>query len=321
MLTEESIIAGLKNEFPRHIGDDAAVLTCPEDHTKYQYVITKDLLIEDVHFRLSYQSAMSLAHKALHVNLSDIAAMGAEPMYVLLGLSAPIHQEAFIKDFLSGFSQACHQAHTLLIGGDTTRSPDKIFLSITAIGRLTQNSAKYRHTAQPGDINCVAGTLGYAHLGLIALEIQQSGFDDYKYSFLNPHARLEEGQWLALQQDVTSMMDVSDGLYTDLEKLVTASNLGAQINLDDLSSPNVSFQHACQALKLDPIQVQLIGGEDYGLLFTVKKNSYASLTQRFQEAFGYAVNKIGEITLDKSIHLTQKGELINLTIHPYAHFF
>ena len=316
MLSESGIIHFLKTRFPAHIGDDAAVLPQP---THNRQVITQDLLVEDVHFRLRYQDAASLAHKALHVNLSDIAAMGATPQYVLLGLSFPKPTASYIHDFLEHFSAVCNAHHVTLIGGDTTRSPDKVFISVTAIGNSEEKNIKYRHTAKPGDVICIAGHLGEAHLGFTALEQGETGFDDLKNLFLQPHARVNEGVWLGKQAGVTAMMDVSDGLFIDLEKLAEASKIAATIQIDRLLSTPL-FRLACQQLKRDPVITQLTGGEDYGLLLTVKSEVYTSLSTAFMTHFGYALQPIGHMNQGNGVHLIKHGHPIHLQLETYAHF-
>lgn len=316
MINEANIIAYLKKEFPQQIGDDAAVIA--PSGTK-QCVITQDVLVENVHFRRRYQSAASLAHKALHVNLSDLAAMGAKPAYILLGLSTPNIDADYIHEFIAAFSHACHRAEVILIGGDTTRASTELFLSITAIGYAEAIHLKYRHTAKPTDIICVAGELGAAHLGFTALEHDREEFNHYKHLFLNPTARTSEGLWLGAQPGVTAMMDLSDGLLTDLEKLAAASHSQAILNLDMLSHTSM-FVATCHELKQDPIETQLIGGEDYGLLFTINAHEYSDIASRFATHFKYPLQKIGTITKGHGVQLVQHGLPVHLNISPFSHF-
>jgi thiamine-monophosphate kinase len=313
-LSESGLIDFLKTKFPTHMGDDAAVLSPAQ-----QRVITQDLLVEDVHFRMRYQTAESLAHKALHVNLSDLAAMGATPEFVLLGLSIPTQHADYIHAFLAAFSDACQANQVILIGGDTTRSPDKLFISVTAIGGIHEANLKYRHTAQPGDLICIAGALGEAHLGFTALEHQVSGFDDFKQRFLKPHARTREGIWFGSQPHVTAMMDLSDGLFIDLEKMMEASKQSAIINLDALQ-PTLDFQTTCKHLHLDPIITQLTGGEDYGLLLTIHPDHYAELAHAFQSQFDYPLHAIGCVEAGSGVRTIQNGKPVTLQLTPYHHF-
>jgi len=232
MLSEQSIITQLQHAFPQDIGDDAAVFKA---FGAQSYVITKDLLIENIHFRTQYVNPTALAHKAIHVNLSDIAAMGAKPLFVLLGLSFPKNKEEYIKSFLEYFAQVCQKESITLLGGDTTASPEMIYLSITAVGIAETVRVKYRHTARAGDCIAATGTLGEAYLGLLACEQGCKELTDYKKIFLEPTARIAEGLWLAQHDTVHALMDVSDGLYADLKKLCAASKVAAEIRLEQLS--------------------------------------------------------------------------------------
>lgn len=315
MLNEAQLIAQLQNEFPQAIGDDAAVILNFDDQ---RYVISKDLLIEDVHFRTHYFDAACLAHKALHVNLSDCAAMGAKPIFVLLGISIPLNQSEYAKDFLHYFAQVCKKESVLLIGGDTTKSPDKFFISVTVIG-IAATRIIYRHTAQINDVIAVAGSLGEAHLGLTALELDKTHFSAYTEAFLKPQARIAEGLWIANQAETHSLMDISDGLYVDLQSLCNASKCAAEINLDQLNySP--SFAWACKKLKLEPMLTKLCGGEDYGLLITIAKDKYQELAHRFYKKFNYHLHCLGHIKEGNGVHFTEQGKRQKLILSPFSHF-
>ena len=185
MIQEDKIIKALQaTSTDGFIGDDAAVL--PNVNGSNRYVISKDLLIEDVHFRTKYFTPEDLAHKALHVNLSDISAMGAEPLYILCGISIPSNLQDYAIRFLNSLAAICQNVDVTLIGGDTTASKDRLFISITAIGTAPESNIKYRNGAKASDLICVIGNLGFAHLGFLGLE--QSLTTDTKYinSFLPP---------------------------------------------------------------------------------------------------------------------------------------
>lgn len=317
MMREDRIIDFLKRHFPEHIGDDAAVI--PLSHEPY--MISQDALIEDVHFRCRYQSAESLAHKALHVNLSDMAAMGAKPRFVLLSLSASPTASHYVLDFLKAFVVACQAHDVQLIGGDTTRSPGPLCLNVTILG-TSQGSLKYRHQAQPGDHIYISGPLGHAHLGLTALERNQSGFEYYKQCFLTPTARVAEGQWLAQQKAVHAMMDLSDGLSLDLKKLIQASHCDAIIDLENwtYSEEESRLYHT---LDLSPLETTLTGGEDYALLLTVDPHEATTLSTHFQNVFGTTLKYIGHIEScqqDPHIHYRRNGRTTHLNLKPFEHF-
>jgi len=316
MLNEAKIIANLKAKFPEHIGDDAAII---EQTGNQSYVVTKDLLVEDVHFRTSYFAPLNLAHKALHVNLSDLAAMGATPKFVLLGISMPMSQQKYVEDFVSNFTAVCKAESVILIGGDTTKSADKIFISITAIGTALTGSIKRRNSAKTEDLICVVGDLGAAHLGFIASEQSLVGFEDYKKAFLHPTARVNEGIWLGKQEDVTSLMDISDGLFVDLKRLCEASALQGTIDLARIK-PDKKFCDACEALEIDPIETMISGGEDYTLLFTVKESQYKEISNNFIQKFGYPIKQIGSVTTGEGVRFILNGQPQKLNLKSFSHF-
>lgn len=316
MLNETHIINQLKAHFPQNIGDDAAVIPATGDQS---YIVSKDLLVENIHFRTQYFSAANLAHKALQVNLSDIAAMGGKAQFVLCGIAIPSQHAQYALDFLAALAAACKDAGVILIGGDTTRSEDKLLISISVIGSSATKNIKYRSTAKVGDTVCVVGNLGYAHLGLIACEQSLSDLEDYKNIFLCPKAKMHESLWLAQKTCINSMMDISDGLYIDLKRLCLASLVAAHIELNDLQPPS-TFKKACNHLQLDPINIMLIGGEDYGLLCTVDNGQYAQLAEDFKHKFGYALQRIGTILSGTGIHFTENTEPKHLQLKPFSHF-
>lgn len=316
MLNETQIIDQLKTHFPQYIGDDAAVIPASGDHS---YIISKDLLVEEVHFRKSYFSAADLAYKALQVNLSDIAAMGGKAQFVLCGIAIPMDEAQYAQDFLAALVTACKDAGVILIGGDTTRSTDKLFISISVIGSSLTKNIKYRSMAKVGDAICVIGHLGHAYLGLLACEQSLPDLQDYKNAFLRPKAKITEGLWLAEKTSVHSMMDISDGLYIDLKRLCLASAIAAEIELNDLQ-PNNAFKKNCTHLQLDPIDVLLTGGEDYSLLCTIDTAHYAQLAQDFKQTFGYALQCIGDIMSGTGIHFTENKIPKQVVLKPFTHF-
>lgn len=310
MIQEDKIIKALQmTSAGGFIGDDAAVL--PNVYESNKYVISKNLLIEDVHFRTKYFTPEDLAHKSLHVNLSDIAAMGAQALYILCGISIPSHLQDYAPRFLNALTATCQNVGVTLIGGDTTASKDRLFISITAIGTAPESNIKYRNGAQVSDLICVIGNLGFAHLGFLGLE--QSLPTDTKYinSFLRPEAKIKEGIWLGKQLAVNSMMDISDGLYIDLKRLTSSSKKHAVLDIDLLQShlnPDVS------------VQVALKGGEDYGLFVTIHQDSFEELSHQFMESFGYDLKVIGHISDGDGVSFKQNGKPVEITVNHFAHF-
>lgn len=308
MFSELELINEVKKFSNGYIGDDCAVIQPSNESC----VITKDLLIEDVHFRTDYFSPEDLAQKALHANLSDIASMGAQPKYILCGISIPKHRHQYAKSFLQAFSRTCHKERVLLIGGDTTSSISHLSISISAFGYCNKKKLKYRSGAQVDDYICIAGNLGYASVGLCQLEAAtEVSRNIYTNSFLRPQAKIKEGCWLASQSCVHSMMDLSDGLYIDLLRLCRASNKGAHLDLDLLKS-----------LISDEVSMKdiLEGGEDYSLLFTINSNSIEEFKSKFKDLFDYQLKIVGRISKRKGIIFVENHKAVQVSIKPFAHF-
>jgi thiamine-monophosphate kinase len=266
------------------IGDDAAVL----DASQKQTVISTDLLIEGVHFDLSYMPLKHLGYKAVMVNLSDIYAMNAvaEQITVSLAVSNRFPLEA-IEELYAGIQLACETYNIDLIGGDTTSSTKGMLLSITAIGKANKEDLVYRDGAKATDLIVVTGDLGAAYLGLQVLEREKQVFkvnpqnqpdlENYTYLIerqLKPEARKDiAGLLKELDVKPTSMIDVSDGISSELFHLCTQSSVGCKIYEDKLPlDPQVIS--ACEEFELDSTMVALSGGEEYELLFTVSIDDF-----------------------------------------------
>ena len=308
MINEDQLIASLQQSSEGFIGDDAAVMPSRSDT---HFVVTKDLLIENIHFRIDYFKPGDLAHKALHVNLSDLAAMGARPLYVLCGISIPSNLHDYGRVFLDQLTAACQKAGVILIGGDTTASKDQLFISMTAIGIAAAANLKYRTGAGSGDLICVVGDLGVASLGFKGLEYSQCVGQECINQFLRPKARVKEGIWLGEQSVVSSMMDISDGLYIDLKRLVASSKKHAVLDVNLLQNhlmPEVSVQTALE------------GGEDYGLLVTIPKDASKEFSRRFMRRFGYALKQVGYITDGDGVSFQQGKNSIEVMVNHFSHF-
>ena len=260
------------------IGDDAAVI-----NNKGETLVTTDLLIEGVHFDLSYMPLKHLGYKAVMVNLSDVYAMNgsATQITVSIAVSNRFTLEA-IEELYSGIQLACDTYSVDLIGGDTTSSTKGILISVTAIGSAKEEDIVYRHGAKATDLIVVTGDLGAAYLGLQVLEREKQVFkidsnnqpdlDNYTYLIerqLKPEARKDVAGWLKeLEVKPTSMIDVSDGLSSEIMHICSQSKVGCKIYEDKLPlDPQVIS--TCEEFELDSTMVALSGGEDYELLFTV----------------------------------------------------
>lgn len=270
------------------VGDDAAVI----DHFGKQTVITTDLLLEGIHFDLMYTPLKHLGYKSVVVNLSDIYAMNAEPTQITLsiGISNRFSVEA-LNEFYEGVYAACEKYGVDLIGGDTSASQKGFVISVTAIGEVAPDKFVKRSTAQKGDLICVSGDLGGAFLGLTLMEREkriylenpqlQPDLENESYivgRLLKPEARKDMIAFFASNEIVpTSMMDISDGLSSEVLHLCKQSGLGCRIYEEKLPVADEARKAAFK-FGLDPTVCALNGGEDYELIFTLKQEDYDRIT-------------------------------------------
>lgn len=270
------------------VGDDAAVI----DHFGKQTVITTDLLLEGIHFDLMYMPLKHLGYKSVIVNLSDVYAMNATPTQITisLGLSNKISVEA-LDEFYEGVYAACNKYNVDVVGGDTTSSQKGLVISVTAIGEVSPNTFVKRSTAQKGDLLCVSGFLGGAFLGLTILEREKKIYlenpqiqpdlenEDYIVGkLLKPEARQDIIAFFEEQKITpTAMMDVSDGLSSEIMHIAKQSNLGCVLYEDKIPI-HPETKRAAMKFSLDPTVCALNGGEDYELLFTIKQEDYEAIT-------------------------------------------
>jgi len=266
------------------VGDDAAVI----DHFGKQTVITTDMLIEGVHFDLAYTPLKHLGYKSVVVNLSDIYAMNAMPTQITLsvGISSRFSVEA-LEEFYDGVYAACEEYGVDLIGGDTCSSQKGFIISVTAIGELTNDKIVQRSTAQKGDLICVSGDLGGAYIGLLFLEREkkiylespqiQPDLENEQYvigRLLKPKARKDIFEFFETQNILpTSMLDISDGLSSELLHICQKSGVGCMVYEEKIPIAEDSKQ-AAYKYEIDPTACALSGGEDYELLFTIKQEDY-----------------------------------------------
>jgi thiamine-monophosphate kinase len=294
------------------VGDDAAVI----DHFGKQTVVTTDLLLEGVHFDLAYTPLKHLGYKSVVVNLSDIYAMNATPTQITLsiGISSKVSVEA-LEEFYDGVYIACEEYGVDLVGGDTSASQKGFILSVTAIGEVNEEKVVKRSTAQKGDLICVSGDLGAAYIGLLFLEREKKIFlespqvqpdlENESYvigRLLKPKARKDIVEFLE-QQGVTptSMMDISDGLSSEILHICEKSGVGCVIYEEKIPIAEDS-RNAAYKFEIDPTACALSGGEDYELLFTIKQDDYEKLTLNEQ------ISVIGYITeADQGAKIKTKG--------------
>ncbi len=275
------------------IGDDCAVY--PVKSGAYE-VISTDAMVQGIHFKLSTTTPDALGRKALSVSLSDIAAMGGTPKRALvtLGVAKKI-SVSFLDRLYTGFNEICNQFKVEIVGGDTVSSPKCFFINVSVIGEAKRVFT--RRGAKPGDLIFVTGTLGDSSLGLKLLNKKKK--DGYKFLIgrhLDPTPRVHEAGILARSGiNITSMIDVSDGLVQDLYHICKASKVGARIYENRLPKSS-EFSRICSGSSISPLPLLLNGGEDYELLFTLSPNGVKNLNRQFLKA-KVLVTQIGEITL------------------------
>lgn len=294
------------------VGDDAAVI----DHFGKQTVVTTDLLLEGVHFDLVYTPLKHLGYKSIVVNLSDVYAMNAIPTQVTisLGLSNRISLEA-LNEFYEGVYAACNHYGVDLVGGDTTTSLKGFIISVTAIGEVSPDKFVKRSTAQKGDLLCVSGDLGAAYIGLLFMEREKKIFlespgvqpdlegETYVIGrLLKPEARKDIIDFFAEAEITpTAMMDISDGLSSEILHICKQSNTGCILYEEKIPVAEQT-KLAAYKFEIDPTACALSGGEDYELLFTIPQDDYEKIKDHPH------ITPIGYITeADKGANIITKG--------------
>lgn len=318
-LGEFGLIEHLTKNFEIHnastilsVGDDAAVI----DHFGKQTVVSTDLLVEGIHFDLMYTPLRHLGYKSVVVNLSDIYAMNATPTQVTMSIafSNRFSIEA-LDDFYEGVYAACEKYKVDLVGGDTSSSTKGFIISVTAIGEVAPGKIVKRNGAKKGDLLCVSGFLGGAFLGLTILEREkriylehpqiQPDLEEQQYivgRMLKPEAQKDIIEFFE-EQDIlpTSMMDISDGLSSEILHICKQSNVGCKLYEDKIPIHDDAKQFAYK-LELDPTTCALSGGEDYELLFTIPQSEHDKIV------LNENISVIGYITeIEEGVHIITKG--------------
>jgi thiamine-monophosphate kinase len=337
-IQEFALIRELRKQFGHQtpgvvqgIGDDAAVI---EALSPVWWHLTTDLLAEGIHFDLKSAAPESIGYRAATANLSDLAAMGAVPRYLLISLAIPQQiRQPQVYDLYRGMMKACRIHGVALIGGDTSASKAGLFLSITLLGTTAQRRALFRHGAQVGDQIYVSGTLGDSLAGLRLLghsttvgasKTKPSQLSRVHRQFLirrhlQPTARVAEGRWLNNGRLASAAIDLSDGLSGDLRHLCEESGVGAEVETDHLPLSPACRAYA-KACGISQVQLAITGGEDYELLFTVSPRSRRTL-ERQARARGYRITRIGTIRPKGfGIQMTSEGRTKPLPATSYEHF-
>ena len=305
------------------IGDDAAVID-----NKNQTVVSTDMLVENIHFNLMYVPLKHLGYKSVVVNLSDIFAMNAKPEQITVSLSVSnrFTLEA-VDELYSGIKLACEKYKVDLVGGDTTSSEKGLIISVTAIGTSEKNRLVYRSGAKKNDLVAVTGSLGAAYMGLQILEREKEVFkvnpqsqpnlDKYTYCIqrqLKPEARYDIFQFFKKNKITpTSMIDISDGLSSEILHLSEQSKVGIHIYEEKIPIENETIK-ICKEFKLNEITAALNGGEDYEILFTIDQSDY----ELFEKS--EIVTIVGHVTKieDGNKLITGLGQAIDLTAQGWS---
>lgn len=295
--------SALKSSLLVGIGDDAAVI---RQTSGRETILTADLLVEDIDFRRDTTRPYLLGHKALAVSLSDIAAMGARPRWALVSLGVPreLWDSHFLDDFYEGFFALADHYRVALVGGDVSRTPERIVIDSVVMGETIEGRAVLRAGARPGDHIFVTGTLGGAAAGLRLLErgarlstrpirsLEERDVRRLLLRHLRPEPRSGWGALLGAERLATAMIDLSDGLSSDIAHLCRESRTGALLEAARLPL-NPAVERICGRRALDPLALALHGGEDFELLFTVNPRDLRRLPRRVD---GVPATYIGDVT-------------------------
>ena len=277
------------------IGDDCAVIPLsPETGgaPASDLLVSTDMLVEGTHFLMEDISPRQLGWKSAAVNISDIAAMGGKPIATFLSLALPkTLPEQWMQEFMEGYNGISEKYGAALLGGDTTCSPDRICINVAVLGTCLRGKARLRSAARPGDLVCVTGTLGDSAAGLrLILGGQKGAAPRLMDRHYTPTPRVEEGLALSCLPGVHAMMDISDGVGSDLRHILDESGVGARIDTGKLPISK-ELQALCSEKGWDPKELALSGGEDYELLFTMDP----------QETPDIPYTVIGEITANPTV--------------------
>ncbi len=333
-LGEFALIDRLTDDFPRKnkstvkgVGDDCAVLGTGKKKT----VVTTDMLVEGVHFDMMYTPLKHLGYKAVAISISDVAAMNAVPKQILVSIAVSNRYSVeALEELYAGIRLCCERYDVDLVGGDTATSNTGLIINVTAIGEVDQERITYRSGAQLHDLICVSGDLGSAYAGLLILEREKVTYqanpnfkpdlDSYDYvleRFLKPEPRMDIVKWLAEKEVVpTSMIDVSDGLASELLRICKQSHCGCEVYEEHIP---IDYQtsRVCSEMSQNmlPISNALNGGEDYELLFTIQQSDYEKIKD------GKEVHIIGHITEDgtPAVLVTPQNTTIQLVAQGWQH--
>ncbi len=294
----------------RGIGDDGAVVNVQQG----QYVLVQDALVEHIHFEFAFAGPYDVGKKAVYVNVSDILAMGAEPLYFLVTIGVP---ERFsyrdVQILYKGMDRAAREFHLLLLGGDTVATKGDFFIDVSMVGKVLARKYFGRNKAKSGDLIGVTGYLGESAYGLRLLQKGPLAQPVNRYIKRYQSPRPPFDVWKELvKNDITdAMMDISDGLIIDLERMMAESKTGARLYLEDIPIPPALKKQGLQALALS-------GGEDYQFLFAFPRNKVPAVDKIRKK--GFMISIIGEVVRQRGVRLFDGEREIKLRTKGYEHF-
>jgi thiamine-monophosphate kinase len=304
------------------IGDDAAAFI-PEPGQVI--LVTTDLLVERIHFLRDATSGFNLGYKALSVNLSDIAAMGGIAREAFISIAVPENcLIEYLEDLYNGIKTLAAEFDVNLLGGDTTRSKADLIINISVVGYAFEKEILYRNTAQHGDIICTTGFLGDSRAGLYLIINDIKADSNELKALLNAHVipkqYLREGRFLALQDGVHAVIDVSDGLSSDIGHIAEESNVGIRLYSEKIPVSNNLIKF-CARFDFDPVEYALAGGEDYTLLCTISPDKADHVAANYLKRFRNQLYQIGEITDSGKMELIlSNGQIRSFTPSGWDHF-
>ena len=304
------------------IGDDCAVFG---PYSGRLFLATTDMLVEDIHFLRNAITFYQLGKKAVAVNLSDIAAMGGRPLALLISLGIPANTSVeSMQDLYKGMKEMCTHYHVTIIGGDTVASPDKLIINISLIGDVKEDEVLYRSGAGPGDKVYLTGNVGDSYAGLKIIKGEVSPPQSITSHFIKTHNEpkpmIEVGGMIAGSRLASAMIDISDGLLSDLGHICKESAVGAVLFKDSIPLSH-ELTNLCSLVNFNPLDFALSGGEDYLLLVTVPKGNARGFEQLWNGEVPCPLHLIGEIRQGKGLKLmNEDGSVDEIGLRGFDHF-
>ncbi|TET52662.1 MAG: thiamine-phosphate kinase, partial [Desulfobacteraceae bacterium] len=304
------------------IGDDCAVFG---PYSGRVLLFTTDMLVEDIHFLKAKITPYQLGWKTIAVNLSDIAAMGGRPLFLLISLAIPAEMNIeLIQDFYKGMKDICEHYEVNILGGDTVASPDKLVISVSLIGDAKENEVLYRSGARPGDSIYVTGNVGDSSAGLKILKNEISPPKSIASHFIKIHNEpkplIKTGRIIAASRLASAMIDLSDGLLSDLGHICKESGVGAILFRSKIPLSS-ELKLLASRVKFNPIDLAFSGGEDYLLLLTVPKAKIKDFEILYKDKGSSPLYLIGEIREEKGVRMVNDdGSIEEIRIRGFNHF-